>query len=492
MSQPWELIFDFALLSVFLIVAVAIRRFVPFFSRFRIPDSIVAGILAILFGRYFWQAIAPADSSGIIGFLANNAIPWNTERLAAIVYHLMAIGFIALSLKREEIKNRTRSALSGGFYMVASYAIQGFIGLGITVVLIKLIYPQLFPSFGFLLPFGFAQGPGLAGGMGKEWEALKLADGSSAFPFGTSMGFSFSTLGFLWACFIGVPLMNILLRRRAKRGEAAPAQEGKPAGFLVEKERDYSGMARSIDKATTQLMLVGGIYLVLFFLLKGITGLLTKFIPGTLGQSVSAIFWGFQFGFGALLGTLVGKLIAWLEKKKVIAQGKSISNYILQHIGGISVDFMIAASIAAIDFRVFKFYPYYIFPLIIISTMGGLATIGYTWFFVKKVWPKTFVEHFVAFFGTHTGTLATGMGLLRGVDPQFRTSAASDLVYGSGIALLLGMPLIFMAGLPAEGFLSGKHNLYWITLLLILAYLVLVLAVWFLIVALTRRKAESS
>ena len=89
------------------------------------------------------------------------------------------------------------------------------------------------------------------------------------------------------------------------------------------------------------------------------------------------------------------------------------------------------------------------------------------------------MEHFLTFFGTHTGTLATGMALLRGVDPQFRTSAASDAVYGSGIGLMMGIPLIVMAGLPAAGYEMGNPNYYWSTLLLILGYLAIVLAIWF-------------
>ncbi len=471
MNQPWVLIVDLGFISACLLIAVVLRRFLPFIRRFRIPDAIIAGFIGLAVGPSVLNIIPPIR--GVPTFQSGN--------LLALVYHLMAVGFIALALKSSEGKGRTRSAVSGGFYMVASYAIQGFIGLGVTMILMLTLFPDLFPTFGFLLPFGFGQGPSLAGEMGRSWSEIMVPGTiTSAFPNGASVGLSFSTIGFIWACVVGVPLMNILIRRRKRLGEPEPGF-GKPpppkpgAHFLIEKERDYSGMARSIDKLTTQLMLVGGVYLILYFGLQGFSCLMNRLLPGSFGDNIIKLFWGFQFGFGALIGTFVGKLIRKLEDKGWVKGGKGTNNYLLQHIGGTAIDFMIAASIAAINVRVLG--PY-IAPILIVTTIGGAATAGYVWFFVKKVWPKTYVEHFLTFFGTHTGTLATGMALLRGVDPQFRTSAASDAVYGSGIGLIMGIPLIVMAGLPATGYEMGNPNYYWITLLLILGYLAIVLAIW--------------
>ncbi|TKJ42852.1 sodium:glutamate symporter [candidate division TA06 bacterium B3_TA06] len=480
MLEPWSLIVDLALLGVFLLIAVVIRRFVSFIRKFRIPDAIIAGFIGLIVGPSVLNILPKITR--IHGDFTEVITPLQSGTLLTLIYHLMGIAFIALALKSSEGKGRTRSAVSGGFYMVASYAIQGFIGLAVTLILMLTIFPDLFPSFGFLLPFGFGQGPGLASQMGKLWSDIMVpGTATSAFPNGASVGLSFSTIGFLWACIVGVPLMNILIRRRRRRGEPEPGF-GKPpppqpgAHFLIEKERDYSGMARSIDKATTQLMLIGGIYIVLLLGLEGLTWLLNTLVPGKLSANMLKLFWGFHFGFGALIGTLVGKFVRKMEDKGWVKGGKGTNNYLLQHIGGTAIDFMIAASIAAINVRVLG--PY-IVPILIVTTIGGVVTIGYIWFFVRRVWPKTFVEHFVTFFGTHTGTLATGMALLRGVDPQFRTSAASDAIYGSGIGLLMGIPLIAMASLPATGYELGNPNYYWITLLLIIGYLAVILFIWF-------------
>ncbi|MCK4231714.1 hypothetical protein KAX21_02075 [candidate division WOR-3 bacterium] len=462
MSQPWDTMLQIAYLSIFLFIAMIIRRAIPRFSRFRIPDAILAGVLALIAGP------------GILGL-----VPLDTSRLTTLVYHLLAIGFIALSLKKDTRQGRGRTALSAGLFNVVSYCVQGAVGLGITLVLIKTLYPDLFPAFGLLLPFGFAQGP-MAGEMAVEWANKVSPAGIKAFPSvnaAASVGFSFSTIGFLWACFVGVPLMNLLIRRRSRRGEPAPGLEAKPVPLTVAKVRDRKGAGDLVDKATTQLLLIGVVYVLVFLSLKGLTLGLHKLAEGVgIIETVLGIFWSIHFVFGAIIATLLGKLIHKLEDKRIF-KTPLVDNRLLQNIGGAAIDFMIAASIAAIDVRVLGEF---IVPILIITTAGGLSVIGYTWFIVRKVWPKTYVEHFVAFFGEQTGTIATGMALLRGADPYFSTRAASDIVYGSALALPLVFPLIFVATLPIEGFETGNPNLYWISLLLVIGYLALTLVIWFL------------
>ncbi|MBN2380835.1 hypothetical protein JXM67_13635 [candidate division WOR-3 bacterium] len=476
--NAWNLVIHVGYLVIFFILARVIRRVVPGFTKLRIPDAILAGLMA-LGAKYAINPLAQV-TSGIL------ALPsMNTETLTAIVYHLLAVGFISLSLKRDESKGRGRTAISAGLYNVISYSIQGIVGLGVTLILVKTFFPDLFPGFGFLLPFGFAQGP-MAGTMAGEWFDTLSKAGVLPFPDRTtalSVGFSFSTIGFLWACFVGVPLMNLLVHRRRRIQEPEPGFAAPPPVPEIETgvsdEADTKG--HFVDRITTQIVLIAGCYLVTYLVLKtfewGIYSLLGPITEeGGMVDTIVGIFWGIQFVFGAVIATFVGKIIHRLEARKVIRKPVT-DNRLLQHIGGTAIDFMIAASIAAIDLSVLKAY---IVPILVVTTMGGIVTIIYTWFTVRKVWPKTYVEHFVGFFGDHTGTIATGLALLRGVDPYFQTSAASDLVYGSAIALPLAFPLILMASLPLEGFRTNNPTLYLWALGLPAGYAALVFLVWFI------------
>ncbi len=469
MSQPWEMMLQIAYLGIFLFMAMLIRRSIPGFYKLRIPDAIIAGILAL------------AAKPGIVALAQIQGLglpPLDTGRMTTLVYHLLAVGFIALSLKRDTRKGRGRTAVSAGLFNVVSYCTQGFVGLGIAVILILTVYPKLFPGVGILLPFGFAQGP-MAGEMALEWADKVSPSGIHAFASrdaAATVGFSFSTLGFLWACFVGVPLMNWFVRRRAKRDESAPGLLA-TAGSAEEEKPPEEAKGFLVDRATTQLVLIGIVYALTFLLLKGLTFLFATLLgTGGIVNTVIGIFWSLHFVLGAVIANFLSKFIHRLEDKGRI-KNPVTDNRLLQKIGGASVDFMIAGSIAAIDLNILKEY---IVPIMIITTAGGLSVIGYTWLIVSKVWPKTFVEHFVAFFGEQTGTIATGLALLRGVDPEFRTRAASDIVYGSAIALPFVAPLIFVASLPIEGFETGNTNLYWISLAIILGYLALTVFIWFL------------
>ena len=61
---PWnfaldlkEVVLDFAYLSFFLVLGTMLRRYVPFFRKFLIPNNIIAGFLALIFGPQILGAI---------------------------------------------------------------------------------------------------------------------------------------------------------------------------------------------------------------------------------------------------------------------------------------------------------------------------------------------------------------------------------------------------------------------------------------------------
>ena len=51
----------------------------------------------------------------------------------------------------------------------------------------------------------------------------------------------------------------------------------------------------------------------------------------------------------------------------------------------------------------------------------------------------------MAMYGMLTGTASTGIILLREIDPDFRTPVADNLVYQNFPAIVLGLPLMFLA-----------------------------------------------
>ena len=163
------------MLSILLLISTAMKRQLPFFRKNPIPIPVIAGFLGLILGK---------DVLGIISF--------NSLRLENLLYHLMNIGFIALSLKASS-KVRSKEYVNSGMFIVSNYVVQGLLGFSLSLLFFYTIFPGTFPLSGLLLPLGFGQGPGQAYAMGKQWEEL-------GFTYGGNMGLTIAAMGYIWAC----------------------------------------------------------------------------------------------------------------------------------------------------------------------------------------------------------------------------------------------------------------------------------------------------
>ena len=53
----------------------------------------------------------------------------------------------------------------------------------------------------------------------------------------------------------------------------------------------------------------------------------------------------------------------------------------------------------------------------------------------------------LSMYGMLTGTISSGILLVRELDPQMETPAANNLVLGSSFAIMLGAPLLVLVGM---------------------------------------------
>jgi ESS family glutamate:Na+ symporter len=74
-------------------------------------------------------------------------------------------------------------------------------------------------------------------------------------------------------------------------------------------------------------------------------------------------------------------------------------------------------------------------------------------------------------YGMLTGTISSGVLLLREIDPDYKTPASNNLVVGSSYAIVLAAPILVLIGLAAKStamcFLTlGLITVYFAALLL--------------------------
>lgn len=443
MNENWILVNDFLLLSLFIGIGVFFKRKVYFFRKYLFPTAIIAGFIGIILGPEVF-----------------NLIQLSSERLGSLVYHLMAIGFISIALKKRD-HIHSRNIFNSGIYIVSIYVIQGIIGLILSLLLANTIFPDLFPSFGLLLPLGFGQGPGQAYAIGRQWEKIGFFQGGN-------IGLSIATIGFLWACIIGVILMNYLIKKgvyEVKLDSSYPIEQK----IYEEMESGELPLAASLDDISIQLFLIGLVYLATYLTLLGLNVLLLPL--GTFGETLAQLLWGFHFIIGTIYAILL-RLFFDLLKKMKIMNHEYPNSYMLQRIAGGSFDFMIAASIAAISLKTLQ---YYLIPTLLITTVGGIVTILFILWMTGRVFKEDVFENILAFYGTYTGTISTGMALLKQVDPGFRSGVSENIVLGSGIALVFGFPLMVMLNIPIFGYVTNQPLMYLVALLAFTIYFMILI-----------------
>ena len=101
------------------------------------------------------------------------------------------------------------------------FPVQAIAG-GVIVGLFGIFGIELFPTFGFLAPLGFEEGPGQALSIGKVWQGF-------GFEHATTIGLTFAAVGFFFSFFVGVPLVNWGIRK----GLSAQGSKALPADFLT-------------------------------------------------------------------------------------------------------------------------------------------------------------------------------------------------------------------------------------------------------------------
>ena len=420
-----------------MLLANVLRRKIPFIRKTLMPTAVLAGFL-MLFLKMATAKLGLVD----VAFME------------ALTYHAIAIGFIALSLQVPEKKDKKYDqdfiAARSGALIVSTYLLQGFAGLVITASLSFTVMPSLFKASGILLPMGFGQGPGQANNVGLTYEKL-------GFEGGQSFGLSIAAMGFLVACVVGVIFLNVM----KKKGRFESQKSGEISGSVTVSEFQSENeipVAESIDRLSIQFALVIIAYLLTFLISFGVTSLLLDHAPG-IHKLLAPLIWGFNFIIGTLMAFLIRIILKSLRAGRIMTRQYQ-NNYLLSRIAGISFDLMVIGGIASINIAKLSGL-WVVFALL--SAAGMVFTFIYLYWICKKLYPTYFYEGFLSMYGMLTGTISSGVLLLREIDPSFKTPAANNLITASGFAILMGIPMLLLISLAPQSITMLFVSIGWIT-----------------------------
>ena len=448
--EVWEFLVALAGLFLAMLIANGLRRTIPFLKKSLIPSSVIGGFLILAFIGIF-RAIS-------------GKTPFNTATMEMLTYHGLGLGVVAMTFQnadRRSGKEARRDVFNSSLITVSTYLLQGVVGLCITIVLFYLL--GSWAQSGILLPMGYGQGPGQAFNWGTTYM------NNYGFEHGSSFGISVAACGFIAASIGGVIYLNLASRKGKKRSANAEEQEDLTAAVIT--TRGEIPLSESLDKLTVQFALVFTAYGLAYLMMLGLSAL-CDLGGGFFVNTVKPLIWGFNFLFGMLAATII-KSYFKIGKKAGFVHRSYTNDFLLTRISGLMFDLMVVASIASIDLSAFRYREFWI-PLLLICIAGGVISYFYVRFISRKFFAGYADEQFLVMYGMLTGTVSTGLILLREVDPLFKTPAANNVIYQNLWSILLGAPMLLLMGVVAQ-----SMQMTFLTLGILIALLGLMLVLLF-------------
>lgn len=378
-----NLLLVFSVIGILLFIATILRLKVSFLRKAFVPASLIAGIIGLILGPYV-SKVFPSELRSSMAALPTTMI--------VIVFACMLIG-----VKQPKIKE-TAKLIAPMFFQVYIYS---FVQFGLTCLLTGLIFVPFFdtnPLFGAVVEIGFLGGHGTAGGMSGIFESLGWAAGSD-------VGQTTATIGLIAGIFGGLILINIGVKKRYTTflEEVGELNTGE--------DTDIGEAQQPSSHTTINKNVVEG-----FAFHAALIG-----IAVYIGYAIIyAVDHFFHFTLPLFPFAMVG---GWILN--AVLQRTSIAQLIdrdtFVRIQGLCMDFLIVAAVASVSIPVILEY---MAPLLIACAAAIAATVSIFLFLSPRIFKNNWFEIGITRYGASTGVAATGLMLLRTVDPEMKTDAA--------------------------------------------------------------------
>ena len=388
----------FAILSVLLVAGKILRVQMPLLQKLYLPSSIVGGLLGLLLVTCFREHV-PTDL---------------TDEMRRMPGFLINVIFATLFLGGGVPKVRNLAASVLPQLTLAQIVVWGqyVVGVGLAGFLLVPAF-KVSPAFGNLLELGFEGGHGTVGGMTEAFVAHGWEDG-------VALGYTVATAGMICGIVLGMCLVNwayargyiktvrpfgkrTLSERRGIHPRDARPSAGRQTVF-----------ADSVDSLAWHVAIVGIAVLIGFGILQGLKAAEVAMFPA----AKMRIFNGFPLFPLCMLGGVLLQAGARLIKVDLLVDREQMTR-----ISGAALDYLALSAVATIQLSVVMANW---MPLTIMVVAGIVWTVFAVMFFSPRLFKEAWFERGIAEFGQATGVTATGLLLLRTVDPDSKTIAAAS------------------------------------------------------------------
>lgn len=428
---PYTLLTDIGWISILLIIGNVLRNRLKVLQALLLPAPITAGLLGLILGQEVLGVIHWSDQVGTY-----------TTLLIAVVFASMAYSM-----------NLGGSVASGARNMWG-YSTAMFMGQwGIFILLGLYFFAPFFgtePWFGMMLPVGFVGGFGTAAAVGSALEDIGIAEASS-------IGFTSATVGTLVAIVGGVIVANWGIRKGKATELRGTLPEDLRTGYIAaESERPSIGRATTNPSSIEPLALHAG-----FILITVLIAYTVNTWIKSMWSNVSIPLFAMAFVIG-----LIGRGLLVALKRPNYLDRETIST-----VSGAATDFMIAFGIASIVPAALAGYWQ---ALLIMFVLGTIFCVVWMAWAGPLFFGENWLERGIFGWGWATAAVATGIALLKMVDPKLKSGTLNEY----GVAYVGFAPFeIGMTILAPIAIIAGFTTAFgWVSFLIAVAVVVVAFA----------------
>ena len=426
----------FTALCLLLVVGKVLRVQVPALQRLYLPSSVIGGVVGLVLftacGSLF-PAELKATMAKCPGFLIN------------VIFATIFLG--AAVPKAGDVLRFALPQLTLGQILAWG---QYVVGLGLAGFLFTRFF-DVPAAFGNLLEIGFEGGHGTVGGMTESFVAFGWEDG-------IALGFTVATVGMIVGIVFGMAMIQYAHRKGIVRQVRAfrDRSVNERRGVHRRDRRPSAGLQTvfcdSIDSLAWHLAIVG------------LAMLIGYGLHGCIQMK------GFPLFPLCMIGGVVLSLFSRFARVDLL-----VDRVQMERISGAALDFLVVSAVATIRLEVVAAHWQ---PLAILCAAGTAWSVGCIFFVAPRIFRRAWFERAIAEFGQATGVTATGLMLLRTVDPENKTPAAMSFGYkqlfhepimGGGLWTALAFTLVYRIGWLSVFLISLSMLVLWSLVAAVLA-----------------------
>lgn len=433
--------FALLLLGIFLLIGKVLRVKVRWIQKIFLPSSIVGGFVALFLGPGVFGAIA--DKLGYHqfadgGLLGENVLSiWSTlpGLLISVVFATLFMGQDLPGPKR--IVNIAGPQLSVGVAMATGQYVAGLL---LTVAILVPLF-GISPMAGALIEIGYEGGHGTAAGMIPVFKELGWSEGGD-------LAIGVATVGLVGGVVLGVALINWAVRTgrtqivKETANRSVEEQQG-----LFRSDENYVAAHMTVRPSSIEPLSLHVAFLALAILIG------QAMLSGL--QWMEQMLWIDHIKLMAFVPlfplAMIGGIIVQVLLKAV-GYSHIIDSQMMLRIQGLALDILILAAMATISIKAISDN---LVPFLVLCLGGVVLNLFVLLWLTPRTIPEYWFERGIGDFGQGMGVTATGLILMRIVDPEgkspcFEAFGFKQLVFepffGGGIITAMVAPLIFSVG----------------------------------------------